>query len=582
LRIVAVHASHPLQSIAQGLHPYRWRLVAGVLVFALKDSPLWLLPIITGAAIDVVVRGGPAHSLAWLALAAAVLLLQNYPSNVLFVRLYMGAIRSLGAGMRNALTMKLQLLSVGYYSRSSTSLVQSKLVRDVENVELMCAQTVSPVLSAILVFVGAVVMTAIRTPQFLPALALSVPCGIGVWWLMRRRSHLRNEQFRQEMEIFASKVGNMAAMMPITKAHGIEDVAAQRIAQGAEDVRRRALALDMLNSRFGAASWVALQLLSVGCLLFAAAVATLDWSPVTAGDVVVLGTYFTALTGAVTSVLNLVPIIARGRESARSIGEVLEEPDLEHNDDKRPVTSLEGSIELNHVTVRYPDADEPALDAISLRIRPGQTVAFVGPSGSGKSTLMNTVMGFTRPTSGTVLIDGMNIDELDLRTVRRRIAVVPQDSVLFEGSIRDNVTFGMDPVEDERVRQALRTANALEFVESLPQGWNTSVGERGAGLSGGQRQRLSIARAVLRNPSILFLDEATSALDADSENRVQNALESLMRGRTTLIVAHRLATIRNADLIVVLEHGCIVDQGNHTELVQRSTAYSKAWAIQSP
>ena len=188
--------------------------------------------------------------------------------------------------------------------------------------------------------------------------------------------------------------------------------------------------------------------------------------------------------------------------------------------------------------------------------------------------MLNLVLGFLRPTGGRILLDGVDMQELDLRTARRFVSVVPQESVLFEGSIRENIAYGLEDVSDERIRQALADANALEFVDAQPQGLDTLVGERGARLSGGQRQRLAIARALIRDPRILLLDEATSALDPESEQLVKEALARLMAGRTTLVVAHRLSTIRRADRIVVLEHGRIVEQGSHGDLLDLEGRYA--------
>lgn len=576
-----IDGHHPTRSVLRLVARRPWRLTFAITAFAVKEIPLWSLPVITAAIIDVVASKGDVTEVLWWFALAAVLLLQNYPNHIIYTRNFMTVVRDLGADLRNALTARLQSLSIGYHTRVSSSIVQTKVVRDVENVELMLQQVTHPLLSSTMVMLGALGMTAVTVPQFLPVYALAVPIAIGIRYGMRNRSQRRNEVFRREIETLSARVGEMASLIPVTRAHGLEETAITRVAGGADGVRRAGLDLDLLNGRVASISWVAMQLLGVACLMLAAVCALTGFLPITPGEVVMLSSYFTLLTGGLTQLLMLIPVGARGLESVRSIAEVLQEPDVEQNSGKQVVSRVEGEIVLDAAAHRYADADDDALAAIDLRIAPGETVAFVGSSGSGKSTLLNLVLGFVRPTSGRILLDGRDMQGLDLRTVRRSISVVPQESVLFEGSIFDNIAYGLPDVTPDRVERALRDANAWEFVSAQPHGWDTVVGERGARLSGGQRQRLAIARALVRDPRILLLDEATSALDPESEGLVKEALERLMRGRTTLVVAHRLSTVRQADRIVVLEHGRIVEQGSHDQLLAADGRYARLHLVQN-
>lgn len=569
-----IDGARPTRTVFRLLAPHRWSIAVSVLLFAIKDSPLWVLPILTARIIDVVVRRGDLTELwVYAALAIGVLVL-NYPGHVLFVRLFAGAVRQIAADLRNAIASRLQNLSIGFHSRASASVIQTKVVRDVENIELMFQQAVPPALSTVFILVGAITVTAIQVPAFVLVYALTVPLAVTLVTIVRGRMNRRNEEFRKQVERFSARVGEMATLMPITRAHGLERIAEDRVADGAEGVRSAGFTLDRLNGRFGAMAWVSMQALGVSTLVLAAAASITGVLPVTAGQVVLLSTYFAMLTGGVINLLGLTPIFSKALESVRSIAEVMQEPDLEQNHGKRRVDAVTGAIDLTDVSFRFDRGAPHALDHVSLSIAAGETIALVGPSGSGKSTLLNLVLGFIRPTAGRILLDGQPMEELDLRTFRRFVSVVPQESVLFEGTIRDNVTYGMANVPDERVLAALRDANALEIIEALPEGWDTVVGERGARLSGGQRQRLAIARALIRDPRVLLLDEATSALDTESETKVKDALTRLMANRTTLVVAHRLTTIRSADRIVVLEKGRIVELGRHKDLLALGGRYA--------
>ncbi|MFJ6706374.1 MULTISPECIES: ABC transporter ATP-binding protein [unclassified Streptomyces] len=566
---------HPVRTLLYLLRADRRSLVAAVLVFTVKHSPIWLLPLITASVVDTVVQHGPVARL-WTAVAFIMtILLFNYPLHVLYVRLLYGSVRRMGTTLRSALCTRMQQLSIGYHSRVSAGVLQAKVVRDVETVEQMVQQTAEQGLGALTVLAGGLVIIGVRTPEFLPVFLVVVPGATVLVARLRSRLRSHNEHFRHEVETLSSRVTEMTRLIPVTRAHGLERKALRRMDGTLSRLLTSGMRLDLVNGRFGSLAWVVLNVIGVAVLAAAALVSYYGVWGVSAGDVVMLSAFLTTLTNSTTTLTSLAPVVTKGLESVRSVGEVLQAPELEDNEGRAEVTAVRGAVVFDRVGFGYEDGGRAAVTDFTLDVTPGETVALVGASGAGKSTVLNLVIGFIRPTSGRLLLDGTDMSGLDLRTYRRFVSVVPQESILFDGTVRENVAYGMEDEADEQaVRAALRDANALEFVDELPLGLDTVVGERGARLSGGQRQRLAIARALIRDPRVLVLDEATSALDTRSEALVQQALTRLLRGRTTFVVAHRLSTVRGADRIVVMDDGRIREIGTHEELLHRGGAYT--------
>jgi ATP-binding cassette subfamily B protein len=572
----------PLKTLCL-LYRHDWqKLTASFCFFVIKHSPEWIRPLIIANIIDILTQPEQYNlSALWLnGLILFISIVQNLPTHYLHVLTMSAATRQMELNLRSAITLKLQQLSISYHNRRSTGAIQAKLLQDVEKIQNLTQDVFQFIPSALLTIVIAIVVTLHRAPWFLLFFASTVPAAVLLVWLLQRPMRDRNHVFRKQVEIMSAHLTEMIKLIPVTRAHGAEVTAVQHTRTILDSVKRAGMRLDNINAVTHASTWITLRLFNAACLLTSAYLSYTGRLNISPGDVVLLTGYFDTLTQSAAQILAVLPQMATGLEAIRSVSEILECDDLESNQGKQPVRQVTGSFEFESVSFTYPEQPRPALQNLNLDVSAGETVAIVGPSGAGKSTLINLVIGFLQPTNGRILLDGRAMNQLDLRTYRQFVSVVAQETILFKGSLRDNILYGTQSVSESDLHQAVYDANASEFIAQLPAGLNTIIGEDGAQLSGGQRQRLAIARALIRNPQVLILDEATASLDTASEAMIQDALIKLMRGRTTFVVAHRLSTIRQADRIIVLDHGYIQEVGNHHQLLKKNGLYARLHSLQ--
>ncbi len=544
-------------------------IVISSFFYLLKNSPTWVIPIVTSNVINLI-SYPDEHVMLKIALNFAVLcvcILQNIPTHILYSRFTDKMLRTVGAGLRNTLVRKLQHLSLTYHKEIESGRLQSKFMRDIEAIEFFNTHFIKSCIPALLGL--AVTMTVSGAKSGLVTLfyIIVVPINVMLINMFRGKMKNNNRSFRVENENMSAKVKNMLEMMPVTKAHGLENEEIARLEANIAHLKATGLIMDRTNAYFGSVMWVVSQLLSVLCLAFTGYLAFKG--KIRVGDIVLYQSYFSQISNSVQSVVNIYPELAKGLEAVHSMSEVILSDNIEDNRGKIRLRYVHGTIYFDNCCYRYPHTDEDVIKDFTLHTEKGECIAFVGSSGSGKSTIMNMIIGFLLPTSGSLTIDGKPIDMLNLTDYRRFISVVPQNSVMFSGTIRDNILYGLHDVPEEKLADVVKKANIEEFLADMPQGLDTDIGENGSRLSGGQKQRISIARALIRDPRILILDEATSALDNVSERHVQKAISELIKNRTTFIVAHRLSTIRDADRIVVMDKGRCAELGTYDELMEK-------------
>ena len=556
------------------------KLLFSAIFFLIKGSPSWVIPMVTSYVIDLVATPAPGnvskmiYALGGLAILVAI----NLPTHYIHTKLFSIARRSVEAGLRGAMIRKLQQLSISFHKEMQSGRIQSKVMRDVEAIEALSSQVFTAVLDIVTNLVISLSVILVTNRIVFIFFVLCTPVAALTVVAFRNKMRKNNTNFRKGIEQTSAEVLDMVELIPVTRAHALEENEIKKFTNQLNMVAEKGYKLDIVQQVFGASSWVIFQFFQILCLGVTAYMAYTG--DITVGEVALYQTYFTNIVNRISALVGLLPTISKGTESLVSVGEILSANDIEDNSGKKVLKDLEGEFEFRDICFSY-TPEKQILNHFNLKVEKGQTIALVGESGAGKSTVLNMVIGFNKATSGDILIDGNNISDIDLRSYRRHIAVVPQTSVLFSGTIRDNITYGLPSVNKKQLDAAVKAANLTSFIESLPNGLDTIVGEHGGKLSGGQRQRISIARAIIRNPKVIILDEATSALDSVSEKEIQDAIDNLTRERTTFIVAHRLSTIRNADRIAVMRDGHCTEYGTFEELMALKGEFYEMKKLQS-
>jgi len=485
------------------------------------------------------------------------------------------------ADIRLAVQRNLLRLSPGFFEENAPSEIASRMTADTAQIEQVVGTTISVALRNALMALGGLGYLLYLAPTLTGMLVIGVPLVLGpiVWFGRRLRTVSRESQDR--VATVGSRVAEVLGAMKIVQGFNQEWREQERFAAAVEGTFDTAKRRIMLRSTMTAVV-IAVIFGAITLLLWRGAIQVAEGT-LSGGTIAAFVLTGVMVAGALGSLTEVYGDLLRGAGAASRLNELLlEKPTIAPP--ARPLALPEparGGLAFQNVTFRYPTRpDTAAVLDFSLTVEPGETVAIVGPSGAGKSTVFQLAERFYDPQVGTIRMDGVPLVQVDPAEVRRRMALVPQEGTLFAASARDNLRYGQWDASEEAIWEAARAANAESFLKALPEGLDTFLGEGGARLSGGQRQRVAIARALLRDAPILLLDEATSALDAESEQLVQQALERLMEGRTTLVIAHRLATVRAADRIVVMSEGRIVEEGTHAKLNAAKGLYARLAALQ--
>ena len=569
-----VHLARELKlaRLARLAYPYRRRAVFSLVAMIVVTLSSLAVPYLIGVAIDDGISKKDLTVLDWVIVAFIAVSALNLGASYLQTYLTSWVGEHIIYDLRRNLFAHLQKLSLDFFSRQKTGWIVSRLTNDIDALDQLVTDGVTSLVTNSLTFVGAIAFLFILDWRLALATLTIMPFLIGATLMFRSRSAVAYAQVR-------NKIGDVSARLQ-------ESLSGMRVIQA---FRREQTDYDQLALANAAYRDVNYRTVVQSGLYFpfvefmsAAAVVIVLWygGSLVSGQALQIGVlvafigYLNSFFDPLQQLSQLYNTFQASMAAVQKIYTVLDtDPDLQDAPDARALPPVRGQVELRHVTFGY-DRDKPVLHDVELRIPAGRTVALVGATGAGKSTVIKLLARFYDPNEGAVLIDGHDLREVTMASLREQLAVVPQEAFLFSGTILDNIRFARPTADEEEVRRVARIVGVNDFVEDLPDGYDTEVQEGGSALSTGQRQLISFARALLADPSILILDEATSSVDAESERRIERAMEILFSGRTSVIVAHRLSTVRYADEILVVDDGRIVERGTHDELVASGGRYA--------
>ena len=551
------------------LTPYKWPFLGGFFFLVLGSGVFMIFPAAAGELIDIAMGQSKwGYTLQDMGLMLMVILAFQALASYFRVLLFAQVSEKGMADIRKALYEQLLTQPTAFFDQNRVGELTSRSTADVQQLQDVLSVTLAELIRQIIILVVGFAYLAWMAPQLLLVMVGTLPVVILIALVFGRYIRKLSRQRQDELAQTSTILQETLQAISVVKAFTNEWWERRRYGHSVDQVVQTSLRFARIRGLF---------IVFIITALFGAMFFVLWWGArlveqglMQSGELVTFITLTAIIGGAVASLGDFYTQVLRAVGASERIMELLEQPAELAIDEEHPPLALEGSIAFEQVHFAYPSRAELAiLKDINLNISAGQKIALVGASGGGKSTLVKLLLHLYEVNQGQIQIDGQPLDAYNLLQLRQNIAIVPQDVLLFGGTIRENIAYGKQSATEAELIEAAQKANAWEFIERFPDGLDTIVGDRGVQLSGGQRQRIAIARAILKDPVILLLDEATSALDAESERVVQEALERLMEGRTSIIIAHRLATVRSVDCIYVLEEGQIVEQGRHEQLVAK-------------